>query len=84
MKCGTIGALEFRPQTASEMAGTYIRYRQARKDARPLMKNWRPEIKLKMQIWMGIQRSGPMLMRQGQHGCHGYQDTGPANRLEMS
>ena len=39
---------------------TDIKYLVARNDALPERKNCIAEIRLKMQIWIGIQRSGPI------------------------
>lgn len=39
-----------------------MRYRQAKYDPRPERKNCMAEIKLKQQIWIGIHKSGPILL----------------------
>lgn len=41
---------------------TYMRYRQAKYEPRPERKNCMAEMKLKQQIWIGIHKSGPILL----------------------
>jgi len=38
---------------------THIKNRQAKNEERPFSQNWAPEMIEKMQIWVGIQMSGP-------------------------